>query len=323
MEYCFIKEDLIINDRDPLCIQKQYAHRLKRMYIADLKEQSVFDWKGERVNSLVGRIIFLRCSYDLLVSALRLLDDLGADVIENIENLNMIENWFFQNISQRSIKEYSVEQLYQSFHLGNRKLADTFGTECIFVKSKKKGFSTQVKISSLTDRDARFLAFINRMKYQYGDSMLVSKYFTIRNDSLGPRETRHIILDGKLVNSSRMIHSLRHTVPKSHMIKAKEIADYLCKIDFPKNYVLDLGEFKQDASIFLDVVEINPISCSLCYVNNSIFTELIPEIEFLYCQCMFGYEYCYDYLNHPHDYSINKSANGDYAYKNEQRYIFD
>ena len=107
------------------------------------------------------------------------------------------------------------------------------------------------------------------------------------------------------------------------MIKAIEIADYLCKIDFPKNYVLDLGEFKQDASIFLDVVEINPISCSLCYVNNSIFTELIPEIEFLYCQCMFGYEYCYDYLNHPHDYSINKSANGDYAYKNEQRYIFD
>ena len=33
---------------------------------------------------------------------------------------------------------------------------------------------------------------------------------------LGTREIRHIILNNQVVNSSRALHSLKHTVPKSH-----------------------------------------------------------------------------------------------------------
>ena len=62
---------------------------------------------------------------------------------------------------------------------------------------------------------------------------------------LGTREIRHIILNNQVVNSSRALHSLKHTVPKSHKNIAIHMVDHIKKIGrFSQlNYALDLGEF--------------------------------------------------------------------------------
>ena len=54
----------------------------------------------------------------------------------------------------------------------------------------------------------------------------------------------------------------------------EKMAEEISKIKgFPKNYILDIGEFLKDEKLVPDVVELNPITPAMCYVNNSIFTE--------------------------------------------------
>ena len=57
---------------------------------------------------------------------------------------------------------------------------------------------------------------------------------------LGTREIRHIILNNQVVNSSRALHSLKHTVPKSHKNIAIHMVDHIRRLGvFPANYALD------------------------------------------------------------------------------------
>ena len=111
---------------------------------------------------------------------------------------------------------------------------------------------------------------------------------------LGTREIRHIILNNQVVNSSRSLHSLKHTVPKSHKNIAVHVADHIRSLGvFPDNYALDLGEFVDcNGDSYIDIVELNPISCSMCYVNNSIYTNVVPEISECQHQLMMGVEFC-------------------------------
>lgn len=85
---------------------------------------------------------------------------------------------------------------------------------------------------------------------------------------LGTREIRHIILNNQVVNSSRALHSLKHTVPKSHKNIAIHMVDHIRRLGvFPANYALDLGEFiDSNGNSYIDIVELNPISCSMFYV---------------------------------------------------------
>ena len=78
---------------------------------------------------------------------------------------------------------------------------------------------------------------------------------------LGTREIRHIILNNQVVNSSRALHSLKHTVPKSHKNIAIHMVDHIRRLGvFPANYALDLGEFiDSNGNSYIDIVELNPI----------------------------------------------------------------
>lgn len=128
---------------------------------------------------------------------------------------------------------------------------------------------------------------------------------------LGTREIRHIILNNQVVNSSRSLHSLKHTVPKSHKNIAVHMADHIRSLGvFPDNYALDLGEFVDcNGDSYIDIVELNPISCSMCYVNNSIYTNVVPEISECQHQLMMGVEFCYDAIANPKNYDMLRISN--------------
>ena len=122
---------------------------------------------------------------------------------------------------------------------------------------------------------------------------------------LGTREIRHIILNNQVVNSSRALHSLKHTVPKSHKNIAIHMVDHIRRLGvFPANYALEL----------------NPTSCSMCYVNNSIYADVVPEIGECQRQLMMGAEFCYDAIANPKNYDMLRISNKSYTYTSDNQY---
>ena len=74
---------------------------------------------------------------------------------------------------------------------------------------------------------------------------------------------------------------------------------------FPANYALDLGEFiDSNGNSYIDIVELNPISCSMCYVNNSIYADVV----------------CYDAIANPKNYDMLRISNKSYTYTSDNQY---
>ena len=130
------------------------------------------------------------------------------------------------------------------------------------------------------------------------------------------------ILNNQVVNSSRALHSLKHTVPKSHKNIAIHMVDHIRRLGvFPANYALDLGEFiDSNGNSYIDIVELNPISCSMCYVNNSIYADVVPEIGECQRQLMMGAEFCYDAIANPKNYDMLRISDKSYTYTSDNQY---
>ena len=315
MYYCFLEEDIERLTNDPLVIQKEYARRLGSLYVGSLKQQAIFDISGSKV-SLAGKRVLLRCTYDNLIRGICLLNKQGAKLIETESDIDRIESWYKLGLTNRTIREVELpELLAMSGHSG---IADK-----VLLKSKHKGFSAVISMLRIVQRESKTIAFLEEQSQKYG-SMLLSKYIPIRTDSLGVRETRHVVINNQIVTSSRPIHSLKHTVPKSHKIKALQIVERIKHLgEFPSNYMLDLGEFMDDyGNADIDIVEINPLSCSMCYVNNSIYTIEVPEINECRQQLMMGFEFCYDAIVNPQNYSMTRASNKSYSYISDSQYYF-
>ena len=150
------------------------------------------------------------------------------------------------------------------------------------------------------------------------------KYIEILTSKLAALRAHTDISQEDLVNSSRSLHSLKHTVPKSHKNIAVHMADHIRSLGvFPDNYALDLGEFVDcNGDSYIDIVELNPISCSMCYVNNSIYTNVVPEISECQHQLMMGVEFCYDAIANPKNYDMLRISNKNYTYVSDNQYSF-
>lgn len=316
MYYCFIAEDIANLSNDPLSIQKNYAERLNALCIASLMKQTVLDPSGNPV-ILKGKKVLLRCTNDNLSYGIQLLLKFGADLVETQDNIRQIENWHKLGITRRKIYELSFPELIENFPI------ELISNEAVFVKSKSKGFSAIINPSKLVQQESQVIDFLKTQARKSQQNMLFSRFIPMRADSLGIRETRHVVLNNKIISSSRLLYSLKHTVPKSHRIRAQEIIKQIENLGtFPSNYILDLGEFIGEDEPYLDVIEFNPISCSMCFVNNSIFEIAVPEISKIKGQLQLGLEFCYDAISHPQNYELTRVSNRNYTYLSEERYSF-
>ena len=152
---------------------------------------------------------------------------------------------------------------------------------------------------------------------------MISELYGIRSDSLGNKESRHFVVDGKIVNSSRQLKSIRHAVPQNLLTHAEEIVKSISQVQgFPKNYVIDICEFERGGRSFVDVVEMNPVTTSLCYVNNSVFFEMVPEVVSIRNKLRMGVEFCFDAITHPERYLQKRHSGVSYAYYSETQYDF-
>lgn len=324
MFYCFLYDDLEEFENDPLMIQMEYARCIDRLYIGNLKQQRIYNGcDPNRPIELKGKKILLRSTCDNMMQGIRLLKRFGADLLENEDDITKIENWYKWEFTDRPMFRIALSAI-------ERGIPDDDLQKClaqwdnIFLKSIEKGFSAVIKTSRIIQRDPQILTFLKERSSKHGKEFIVTKYMEIRMDSIGRRESRHIVMNSQVINSSRMVHSIRHTVSKSHLSKLQDITSRIKNMkDFPQNYVLDLGEFKEDSGeIHIDIVELNPLTCSMCYVNNSVFTHEVSQIKETRERFLMGYEYCYDALKNPEKYHQVRSSNRNYAYVDDERYYF-
>lgn len=316
MYYCFLKEDVEQLTHDPLVIQKEYAKRLGSLCVGSLEQRTIYDASGAKV-SIVDKEVLLRCTYDNLIAGIRLLSNQGATLTETEQDVERIESWYKIGITNRRMQEIEyLELLAAPSYLGK--------TDKIFLKSKRKGFSAIISTARIVHHDPRTIAFLEEQNRKYGSCMVLSKYVPLKTDSLGTRETRHIVLNNQVANSSRLLHSIKHTVPKSHKLEAIQIAEHIKSVGgFPANYALDLGEFvDSDGNSYVDIVELNPISCSMCYVNNSIYVDMVPEIREYQQRLMMGIEFCYDAIANPTNYYMMRVSGKSYTYTSDSRHLF-
>lgn len=314
MYYCFLKEDMSETISNPFAIERKYAQRLGRLCIGSLSEQTIVDESNLPI-SIKNKKVLLRCTYDNLLGGLDLLKKYGAEVIETEEDIKKIEEWHTMGLTARNLWEIDLTDLLA---------APSWVSEIsqkIFLKSKQKGFSAVISTSRISSRDSAVVEFLEFESKKFGSKMILSKYFPIKSDSLGTRETRHVVWGNQVSSSSRLLHSVKHTVPRSHKIKAQTIVDKIKHSgSLPQNYILDLGEFVDSSGqVYLDIVELNPLSCSLCYVNNSVFDVAVPEILNCYHKLNLGYEYRYDAIFNPQNYMQVRVSNKNYGFVTEKR----
>lgn len=60
----------------------------------------------------------------------------------------------------------------------------------------------------------------------------------------------------------------------------------------------------------------------LCYVNNSIYADVVPEISECQHQLMMGVEFCYDAIANPKNYDTLRISNKNYTYVSDNQYSF-
>ena len=320
MLYCFVQEDLInISEEDALSIQATYAKRLGAYCCCKLRDKEVVDQNNHPLN-LKGVQVMLRSTYTNMLEAMDVLECLGAILFETSTDIEAIENWDKLSLSEREIYSVRFEDILNAVY--SQKLREfLLRNPQIFIKTRKKRFSAKIRSDQMLQKDASLIALLNKHCTDFATDFMVSELVEIVADSLGQKESRHFVFNGRIVNSSRAIKVLKHTVPNKLLTRADQIVKKISmKRGFPQNYVIDLGEFKKNESTFIDIVELNPITSSLCYCNNSVFLETVEDVRLIQEKLHMGNEFCYDSLENPQRYIHKRYTGVSYAYYPDAHY---
>ena len=320
MLYCFVWEDIVnLSKSDPLYLQVDYAKRLGKFICCELESKTIKDFHFNQI-SILGKSILLRATCDTASNAIQLITDSGGNVLETENDIKKIENWETIRIAQRSIISITRNDLMTK-NFDSETYEFLHNHQRVFIKSRKKGVSLTAPSELVLRGDKRLKEIL--MSEIQNDDLLMSKCYDINKDSLGKKEARFFVFNGSIINASRTLHSVKHSVPKSFLTKAEDIVKHISmQKDFPLNYVLDLAEFIENSNRFIDVLELNPITSSLCYINNSIFNESVPEIDMIHRTFGAGYEFCYDALSNPERYVLSRGFGENYEYINTGHYDF-
>ncbi len=318
MYYCFICEDINgLEENDPLKIQVKYADKIGKLILCDIKSAKIMD-STRNVVAINHKEIFLRGTCENYLAAAKIISAAGGILLETIADIEQIESWSkyikpirkIYDIKAKDIMEIAFDKEIMDFLVIHDK---------VFIKTRKKGCSICVSTEKIFSKDLELKKIIKELNPE--TDMLLSPYYEMDEDSYGKKEARFFVFNNEIKSCSRTLHSVKHSVSKRLKETALEVIEKISNIsNFPVNYVLDIGVFKDEAATFMDVIELNPITCSLCYVNNSIFNISVPEIEEIVLKFGAGYEYCYDLLSNSNRYVYRKSVGDNFEYINVNHY---
>ncbi len=320
--YCYVWEDLKnLPETDPLYIQFQYAKSIGKALLCDLSSKRFSCPESCAAPDLHGKRTMLRASCGTYASALALLTEQGAQPAETFEDILRIHRWYEMELTRRTIIPVKSGELIEpdGLNISGNLFKDT---ETVFLKTVDKGFSLQISMDKLRTVSDDFVTFMRIHCPTGKEELLLSPWCCIKKDSLGPVEARFFVINGRILNSSRFLHSVKHSVSGSIRRFAADIVEKISRTkDFPTSYVLDIAMFESEEGFEADVEEINPLSTSMCYINNSVFDFLMPECRSMYKTAGWGYEYCLDAAKHPERYFLDRAGGITYQYVSENRFI--
>lgn len=315
--FCFCDETLKnVSPEDDQFLQAKYANKIGKLLLYDSVNECFINNCGIK-QDISGMTVFLRTDYLHYGEMEKAIVAQGACAIETMEHRKKIQLWMQSYHPNRYISPVTYEQiLYNTLSSDLTMIMNQ--SNKIFIKSQVKGFSAIVQAKELTTSLSSISKKLSSMSRVGIVDYVISEYIDIVVDEFGKLEVRFFILNGKIKNASRYFHSLSHNIPRKFWITAQKIVDFLSGVkDFPQNYVLDLAEIIYNNKRYIDVVEFNPISTAMCYVQNSIFDEFDEAIFALHNVSGFGAEYCLDMVEHPDNYDLVPKPNKTYTYQVE------
>lgn len=149
-------------------------------------------------------------------------------------------------------------------------IKEIFRSGKVFFKTKDKNFSDVIEVSNLFNQNS---AFLKAIKEHENEEFIISDVVSIdkdKNDIL--IEYRTFIMNGQIMNISRVSDHLLETIPEEILDKLNNILISLKETDFPTSFVIDLFVYSNpEEKRVVDVLECNPIISSGLYLYNSVF----------------------------------------------------
>ena len=307
--YCFTTDLVTNRPGDDSLLQYTYAQRLNRALLLDLSSGNVlcngkpFDVRDQG--------ILLRTTSDRAEDAFEIIKELGGQLAEDLQAVQQLKHWFvFFPPTRRMASFDSLDEMLVRYSSG--KIPWLACESRIFIKTLRKGYS---RVVNTRDLFSDFFMDRTASSIKRSDEIVISQVEEIQRDSFGNKEWRCFVRHGQVQNISRYFHSLHHIIPEEITDAAARQVVSFRSHGFPlSDYVMDLM-MTEDGRI--EIVELNPLSSSMCYINNSVFTEAVDCVTDIHQAYGFGYEYCLDYLVNPGQYHLSPQAGVQYTYSSD------
>lgn len=115
-------------------------------------------------------------------------------------------------------------------------------------------------------------AFYRTLEYHLEKEFIISEKVEIAEDDYGKKEYRCFVIDGEIANISRFTVDVFHEIEEEILRKLQEILRQLGEV-FPKDFVVDIFQYRKENREYIDVVEFNNIHSSGPFLYNSIMEK--------------------------------------------------
>lgn len=168
-----------------------------------------------------------------------------------------------------STKRHNVIMSGQDILDNGKTIMEEFGSDRVFFKTKEKNYSQIVPVERLLSKEGNFY---EALKAHKDDDFIISDVVDIAEDEFGRLEYRAFVVNGNVLNISRVHGFLVEYIPHFVVGYVNSVVDSIENTDFPNTFVVDVfvcedSEGKQ----YLDVLECNPFVASGTYLYNSVF----------------------------------------------------
>lgn len=267
MIYCYDKR---IAKNEDIIREINVARKNHVVIVYDEITKKFYDLNGN-VYSIKGQKVFPRTGALQIEIIIDAIEKNGGIPINNKDMISKIELWPLYFKTNRNVLVFEGRELLtEETATYIKKL---FGDK-MFIKTVDKNFTGVINPSILENRNCNFC---KALKLHERELFIVSDFVDIKEDKLGTKEYRCIVVNGKLYNISRLTFHKKHKIEQNVLQFAQNIAK-----SYTGSYVVDLMENSEG---LIDVVEFNPIEASGMYLYNSIIDSSVDlaheDIDFL------------------------------------------
>ena len=244
--------------------ESKFAKELDKYLFYDEDKDIFFDKDGNEVD-VAGYNILPRTG---VYQAEKLVDAIykhGAMSIVKQDDFQKTMDW----PKYISTKRHNIIMSGQEILDNGAKIIEEFGSGSVFFKTKEKNYSNIISVESLLKKNGNFYDALQAHK---DDDFIISDVVDIIEDEFGRLEYRVFVLDGKVLNISRVHGYLVEQIPLGVVNYVNEVVSSVTSADFPQTFVVDVFACEDsNGKQFLDVLECNPFVASGTYLYNSVF----------------------------------------------------